>query len=98
MVSAVPEGLPIVVTIIMVVGALTLSKKKALVRYLPVQETLRITTVILSDKTGTNTEERLTVDHVFALYYEGLISVTALCNDTRMTVGIQSISPLPHMG
>ena len=83
MVSAVPEGLPIVVTIIMVVGALALSKKKTLVRYLPAVETMGSATVIASDKTGTITEGKLTVHEVFALDHEALVLAAALCNDAR---------------
>jgi Ca2+-transporting ATPase len=83
MVSAVPEGLPIVVTIIMVVGALALSKKKTLVRYLPAVETLGSTTVIASDKTGTITEGRLSVHDVIALDRDALTTAAALCNDAH---------------
>jgi Ca2+-transporting ATPase len=87
MVSAVPEGLPIVVTIIMVVGAMALSRKKTLVRYLPAVETLGSATVIASDKTGTITEGILTVHDVFALDREGLELAAALCNDARGNTG-----------
>ncbi len=83
MVSAVPEGLPIVVTIIMVVGALALSKKKTLVRHLPAVETMGSATVIASDKTGTITEGRLSVHDVFALDRDALTTAAALCNDAR---------------
>lgn len=83
MVSAVPEGLPIVVTIIMVVGALALSKKKTLVRYLPAVETMGSATVIASDKTGTITEGKLAVHDVFALDRNALMTAAALCNDAR---------------
>jgi Ca2+-transporting ATPase len=87
MVSAVPEGLPIVVTIIMVVGALALSKRKTLVRHLPAVETMGSATVIASDKTGTITEGILTVHDVFALDREGLELAAALCNDARGNSG-----------
>jgi Ca2+-transporting ATPase len=87
MVSAVPEGLPIVVTIIMVVGAMALSKRKTLVRYLPAVETLGSATVIASDKTGTITEGLLTVHDVFALNREELELTAALCNDARGNTG-----------
>ncbi len=83
MVSAVPEGLPIVVTIIMVVGALALSKKKTLVRHLPAVETMGSATVIASDKTGTITEGKLAVHEVFALDRNALITTAALCNDAQ---------------
>jgi len=83
MVSAVPEGLPIVVTIIMVVGALALSKKKTLVRYLPAVETMGSATVIASDKTGTITEGRLAVSEDYALDRDELVRAAALCNDAH---------------
>ncbi|MDO8871602.1 MAG: cation-transporting P-type ATPase [Methanoregula sp.] len=87
MVSAVPEGLPIVVTIIMVVGALALSKRKTLVRYLPAVETMGSATIIASDKTGTITEGILTVHDVFALDREALELAAALCNEARGNAG-----------
>lgn len=83
MVSAVPEGLPIVVTIIMVVGAMALSRKKTLVRHLPAVETLGSTTVIASDKTGTITEGILSVQDVYAIDCENLKLAAALCNDAE---------------
>jgi Ca2+-transporting ATPase len=87
MVSAIPEGLPLVVTLVMVVGAVALSKKKTLTRYLPSVETLGSATVIASDKTGTITEGRLEVEEVYALDKEQLILAAALCNDAKGEVG-----------
>jgi len=87
MVSAVPEGLPIVVTIIMVVGAMALSKKKTLVRHLPAVETLGSATVIATDKTGTITEGILAVHDVYALDREALDLGAALCNEARGNSG-----------
>lgn len=87
LVSAVPEGLVVVVTLVMVLGALALSKKQTLIRYLPSVETLGSVTILASDKTGTITEGKLVVKEICANDKGLLKKIAALCNDAHEEVG-----------
>lgn len=87
LVSAVPEGLPLVITFSMVVGASLLSRYKTLIRHLPAVETLGSASVIASDKTGTITTGNLKVEEVFSQDEEKLKMIAALCNDSHGNTG-----------
>lgn len=80
-VAAIPEGLPTVITITLSVGISNLAKKKTIVKQMQAVETLGAIDIICSDKTGTITQNKMTVKDEYVIDEKMLNYICALCND-----------------
>ena len=79
--AAIPEGLPTVITITLSVGISNLAKKKTVVKQMQAVETLGAIDIICSDKTGTITQNKMTVKEEYVIDENMLNYICALCND-----------------
>ena len=80
-VAAIPEGLPTVITITLSVGISNLAKKKTVVKQMQAVETLGTIDIICSDKTGTITQNKMTVKDEYVIDENMINYICALCND-----------------
>ncbi|MCK4968343.1 MAG: HAD-IC family P-type ATPase [Candidatus Aenigmarchaeota archaeon] len=97
-VAAIPEGLAVVITVILAIGMQRILKKKGLVRKLVAAETLGSTTVICCDKTGTLTEGKMRVNNILSTDRNLSLKIALLCNNAVLANPKQTLKDQQIIG
>jgi P-type Ca2+ transporter type 2C len=97
LVSGIPEGLPAVLAIVLAIGAKRMAKRNAIIRHLPAVETFAVATVIATDKTGTLTQNSLTIENVITSENEFHVTGEGWKPEGKFSLNNKEINPIKFL-